>query len=149
MKIYTKFVTAAALAIGLATAIQTQTASAMNDKTPMGGMMGGKMSMSDKKMMPMMGKGMSMSHKSMMMKMMPMMSASDKKTMMGMSEAEKKVCMNMCAKMESMMAMSAKKQAAHHPTGKTPMGKTPMGQKPATKPMEGMSSGSQSSMAHK
>ena len=144
MKIYTKFVTAAALAIGLATAIQTQTASAMNDKTPMGGMMGGKMSMSDKKMMPMMGKGMSMSHKSMMMKMMPMMSASDKKTMMGMSEAEKKVCMNMCMKMESMMAMSAKKQASHHP-----MGKMPMGQKPATKSMDGMNHSSDSGMSSK
>ena len=148
MKTMHKVVTTAALAIGLATAIQTQTAFAKTDKTPTNGMMGG-MSMSDKKMMPMMGKGMSMSDKSMMMKMMPMMSVSDKKTMMGMSVAEKKVCMNMCMKMENMMAMSAKKSADHHPMGQTPMGKMPMGQKPATKPIGGMSGGSGSGTSNK
>lgn len=142
MKTMYKVVTTAALAIGLATAIQTQTAFAMNGKMPMGGMM----SVSDKKMMPMMGQGMSMSEKSMMMKMMPMMSASDKKTVTGMSVAEKKVCMNMCTKMESKMTMPTKKMADHHPTGKTPMGKMPMGQKPATKPIGGMDSSSNSGM---
>lgn len=79
----------------------------MSGKTPMSGMMdgkmGGKMSMSDKKMMPQMMKGMPKSDHAMMMQMctmmMPSMSAAQKKTLMGMSVAEKKVMMAMCNKM--------------------------------------------------
>ncbi len=65
--------------------------------------MGGKMSMSDQKMMPGMMKGVPTSDHPMMMKMcrlmMPAMSARDKKAMMGMSPAEKQMCMNMCKTM--------------------------------------------------
>ena len=89
------------------------------DKMPMGSMMGGKMSMSDKKMMPGMMKGMPMGDHAMMMQMcntmMPSMSASEKKTMMGMSVAEKKVMMKMCN------AMMSKPMASPHKMGKVGM----------------------------
>lgn len=115
MKNTTKIVTAGILTLALVGATGHRAALA-GDKTPMSGMMGGKMSMSDKKMMPQMMKGMPMGDHAMMMQMcntmMPSMSASEKKTMMGMSVAEKKVMMKMCN------AMMSKPKASPHNMGK-------------------------------
>lgn len=130
MKRTKNFVTAAVLAIGLATSMHAQISRAMDDKMPMGGKGMGAMSMSDKEMMPKMTAGMSASDKSMMMKAMPMMtkgmSAADKKTLAGMSLAERQMCMRMCMRMNSKMAMPAKKPAAKKPLAKKPAAKKPM-----------------------
>lgn len=120
MKNLKNLVTAGMLTLALVGAMHK--GAVAQNKMPMGGMthgmMGGKMSMSDKKMMPQMMKGMPMGDHSMMMQMcnmmMPSMSAAQKKTMMGMSVAEKKVMMKMCNKM--MSSSMAKK----------PMNKKPM-----------------------
>lgn len=121
MKHLNNLVMAGVFALGLVGAAQTRAMAA--DPAPMGG----KMSMSDQKMLPGMMKGMSMADKPMMMKMcrlmMPAMSATDKKTMMGMSVAEKQMCMNMCKTMMPEPKPMAKKPMVKKPMPATGMGK--------------------------